>query len=34
MPLTWASSRSTAKAGEGLRKVNPGDLFAIDPEVI
>ncbi len=35
MPLQWASPRRMAKAGEGLRKVALGDLFAIanDPEV-
>ena len=33
MPLERACARTTAKTGEGLRKVDLGDLFATDPEV-
>jgi hypothetical protein len=29
-----SSSRRTAKLGEGPRKVGPGDLLAVDPEVV
>jgi hypothetical protein len=29
-----AAVRRTAKPGEALRKVKPGDLFANDPEVM
>jgi hypothetical protein len=34
MGVERSSSRRAAKPGEGLRKVEPGDLLAIDPEVM